>query len=121
MIYCVLRIRCVMSLLCTFILYALFSRFWSRPPLSFLFLASNGFDKEYIERLTFLFMYKTRSNKCLSVVAYFENKDDIEFRLDWMYMERDWEYDKLLEEVCNSLEVKKKWNPALILTHKVNK
>lgn len=88
---------------------------------SFLFLASNGFDKEYIERLMFLFMYKTKSNKCLSVVAYFENEDDVDFRLDWMYIEKDWEYDELLEEICNSPEVKKKWNPALILTHKVNK
>ena len=88
---------------------------------SFLFLTSNGFDKEYIERLMFLFMYKTKSNKCLSVVAYFENEDDVEFRLDWMCIEKDWEYDKLLEEICISPEVKKKWNPALILTHKVNK
>lgn len=88
---------------------------------SFLFVASNGSDKEYIKRLMLLFMYKTKSNKCLCVVAYFENEDDIEFRLDWVYKEKDWKYDKLLEEICNSLEVKKKWNPALVLTHKVNK
>ena len=88
---------------------------------SFLFLASNEFDKEYIERLMFLFMYKTKSNKCLSVVAYFKNEDDIDFRLDWIYIEKDWEYDEVLEEICDSPEVKKKWNPALILTHKVNK
>ena len=68
------------------------------------------------------FIKYVRENECdVRIIKYFENEDDVDFRLDWMYIEKDWEYDELLEEICNSPEVKKKWTPALIRTHKVNK
>lgn len=88
----------------------------NRNDSSFLFLSSDGFNKEYIEKLMFVFMYKTKSNKCLSVVAYFE--DDMDFRLDWIYIEKEWEYDIALNEICNSAEIRNKWKPTLILSNK---
>lgn len=88
----------------------------NRNDSSFLFLSSDGFNKEYIEKLMFVFMYKMKLNKCLSVVAYFE--DDMDVRLDWIYIEKEWEYDIALNEICNSAEIRNKWKPALILSNK---
>lgn len=62
-------------------------------------------------------MYKTKLNKCLTVVSYF---DEIEtFRLDWVFIELPWEYDDKLEDMCNLPEIRKLWNPQLILTGKI--
>lgn len=91
----------------------------NRELSSFLFLSADSGNKiiEYVEKMTYLFMYKTKSHKCLTVVAYF---DEIEtFRLDWVFIELPWEYDGKLEEMCNLPEFKKLWNPQLILTGKI--
>ena len=86
---------------------------------SFLFLSADSGDKiiEYVERMTYLFMYKTKSHKCLTVVAYFDAVDA--FCLDWVFIELPWEYDKKLEEMCSLPEIRKLWNPQLILTGKI--
>ena len=62
-------------------------------------------------------MYKTKSHKCLTVVAYFDAVES--FRLDWIFIELPWEYDEKLEEMCNLPEIRKLWNPQLILTGKI--
>ena len=86
---------------------------------SFLFLSADSGSKliEYIEKMTYLFMYKTKSHKCLTVVAYFDAAES--FRLDWVFIELPWEYDEKLEEMCNLPEIRKLWNPQLILTGKI--
>lgn len=91
----------------------------NRELSSFLFLSADSGSKiiEYVEKMTYLFMYKTKSHKCLTVVAYF---DEVEtFRLDWVFIELPWEYDEKLDEMCNLPEFKKLWNPQLILTGKI--
>ena len=91
----------------------------NRELSSFLFLSADSGNKiiEYAEKMTYLFMYKTKSHKCLTVVAYF---DEVEtFRLDWVFIELPWEYDGKLEEMCNLPEFRKLWNPQLILTGKI--
>lgn len=86
---------------------------------SFLFLSADSGDKiiEYVERMTYLFMYKTKSHKCLTVVAYFDAVDA--FCLDCVFIELPWEYDKKLEEMCSLPEIRKLWNPQLILMGKI--
>lgn len=91
----------------------------NKESASFLFLSSDSGNGivEYVERMTHLFMYKTKSCKCLTVVAYFDSAET--FRLDWVFIECPWKYDEGLEEICNLPELKKLWNPQLILTGKI--
>lgn len=91
----------------------------NKESASFLFLSADSSGKiiEYAERMTYLFMYKTKSYKCLTVVAYFDSAES--YRLDWVFIQRSWEYDEALEKMCNLPELKKLWNPQLILTGKV--
>lgn len=87
---------------------------------SYLFISSDSGKNilEYVERMTFLFMYKTKSEKCITVIAYFDTEE--EFRLDWVYVEQQWEYDKEMEKFISLPEIKSMWNPKMILTGKVN-
>lgn len=77
---------------------------------SFLFLSANPGSRiiENVEGMMNLFMYKTKSCKCLAVVAYFDTVET--FRLDWVFKECPWEYDEKLEEICNLPEIRRLWN-----------
>ena len=44
----------------------------------------------------------------LAAVIYFET--DIDFRIDWYYLERKWEYSETMEKLTNEPELAALWN-----------
>ena len=52
--------------------------------------------------------YKKRFDCILAAVIYFET--NIDFRIDWYYLERKWEYSDTMEKLINEPELAALWN-----------
>lgn len=74
---------------------------------SILFMSDTELRKEHMLFVSDLFMYKTKSEKCLTVFIYFE--DDENFDIYWCYEEAEWVYDKEMEELCSVPGIREKW------------
>lgn len=86
----------------------------STNGVSHIFISAMEYDQSYIERVMILFMYKTKSNKCMSTIIFLE--DDENYVMYHFYREQEWEYDQKLEEICQDPSLKNKWNPKKIST-----
>ncbi len=84
---------------------------------SILFISQKVLDKVHASRVTQLFMYKLKIEKCLAVILCLE--DDMNFEIDWFLMECPWEKDLMMEEIIEELGIQNKWTPKKIITGKV--
>lgn len=74
---------------------------------SILFISDTKMRKEHMFFVTDLFMYKTKSEKCLTVYLYFTDEEN--YNIYWYYKEQKWTYDKEKTQFCNMPEIKEKW------------
>ena len=86
---------------------------------SILFLSMGELDIEHAKRVTHLFMYRVRSDKCLTVILHME--DDINFEIYWLLIERPWEKDIGMESLIKELGIQNKWIPKKIITGKLER
>ncbi len=76
---------------------------------SILFMSDTEMREKYMIFVTDLFMYKTKSEKCLTVYLYFTDEEN--FNIYWYYKEQKWTYDKEKARICYMPEIKGKWIP----------
>ena len=84
---------------------------------SVLFISMNKWNVQHVSRVTELFMYKTKTEKCLTGTVSFE--DDVNYRIDWLLNEHDWYADSGMEHLIIELGAENKWTPNKIITGKV--
>lgn len=84
---------------------------------SVLFISMNKWNAQHVSRVTKLFMYKTKTEKCLTGTVSFE--DDVNYRIDWLLNEHDWYADSGMEHLIIELGAENKWTPNKIITGKV--
>lgn len=73
-----------------------------------IFIACEEGITEKIKMVVDLCRYKKRFDCILAAVIYFETNTD--FRIDWYYLERKWEYSENMERLVNEPELKSLWN-----------
>ncbi len=67
-----------------------------------------GFGQDYF---TLDEKEKDSEDDCiLAAVIYFET--DTDFRIDWYYLEQQWEYSETMEKLINEPELTSLWNGA---------
>ncbi len=84
---------------------------------SILFISQKVLDTVHASRVTQLFMYKLKIEKCLAVILCLE--DDMNFEIYWLLMECPWEKDSGMEKIIEELGIQNKWTPKKIITGKV--
>lgn len=83
---------------------------------SVLFISLNELNTGHVSRLTQLFMYKTKIEKCLTVILYIEDENN--FEVDWLLTECSWEQDDKMDKIIEELGIQSKWVPKKILARK---
>lgn len=83
---------------------------------SILFISQKILDRKHANRVTQLFMYKSKVEKCLTVILCLE--DEMNFEVDWLLLEYPWEKDAGMERMIEELGIQNKWIPKKILTGK---
>lgn len=83
---------------------------------SVLFLSEEEWNMQHAGKITLLFMYKSKVEKCITVVVCFE--DSVNFRIDCILRECEWEYDSVIEELIADLGIQNKWIPKKVITGK---
>lgn len=76
---------------------------------SVLFISQKVLDKKHASRLTHLFKYISKIEKCLTVILCIENETEIE--VDWLLVEYKWKKDLMLEHMIKELGIQNKWFP----------
>lgn len=73
-----------------------------------IFIACEEGITEKMKMVVDLCRYKKRFDCILAAVIYFET--NIDFRIDWYYLERKWEYSETMEKLINEPELAALWN-----------
>lgn len=76
---------------------------------SVLFLSADKWNEQHAKHITELFMYKTKTEKCLTVAVCFEDEGSI--RIEWILKEQQWERDNVMEQMIKELGIENKWTP----------
>lgn len=84
---------------------------------SILFISQEKLDRKHANRVTQLFMYNLKIEKCLAVILCLE--DEMNFEIDWLLIECTWEKDSGMEKIIEELGIQNKWTPKKIITGKV--
>lgn len=84
---------------------------------SILFLSQETLDRKHASRVTQLFMYKLKIEKCLTVILWIEDENN--FEIDWLLMECPWEKDFEMDKMIAELGIQNKWTPKKIITGKM--
>lgn len=73
-----------------------------------IFIACEEGITDKIKMVVDLCKYKKRFDSILAAVIYFET--DTNFRIDWYYLEQEWEYSETMEKLINEPELASLWN-----------
>ena len=84
---------------------------------SVLFISLEVLDKKHASRVTQLFMYKSKIEKCLTVILHLEDENN--FEVDWLLMEYPWEMDSEMDKLIEELGIQNKWIPKKTFTGKM--